>query len=196
MATTMLEPSPEATRAGAVRDKRSVGRLAGIVERLSHSEMFKDYERAFSETTKLPLAIRSLETWNLSMAGKPRENPFCELMAQCNRTCAACLEVQERIANENAIGPITVTCFAGLCETAVPVRVGERIRDNGRDAATRRNNTYFFTPRIAFFATLATRNLGVAPQHPASTRLCSCWSRRCSAAAGCSFSGHASETAC
>jgi AraC-like DNA-binding protein len=61
------------------------------------------------------------------MADKPRENPFCELLAQCNRTCAACLEVQEKIANQNATGPTTVTCFAGLCETAVPVRVGERV---------------------------------------------------------------------
>ena len=127
MAITMLDPSPEATRAGVVRDRRIVGRLAGIVQRLSRSEMFKDYQGAFSETTKLPLAIRSLETWNLSMAGKPRENPFCGLLAQCNRTCAACLEVQERVANQNATGPTTVTCFAGLCETAVPVRVGERV---------------------------------------------------------------------
>jgi AraC-like DNA-binding protein/ligand-binding sensor protein len=126
MAITMLEPSP-ATRAGAGRDKRIVGRLAGILQRLSRSEMFKDYEQAFSETTKLPLALRPLETWNLSMAGKPRENPFCELLAKCNRTCAACLEVQEKIANQNATGPTTVTCFAGLCETAVPVRVGERV---------------------------------------------------------------------
>ena len=79
MAITMLEPSPEAARAGAVRERRIVGRLAGIVQRLSRSDMFKDYERAFSETTKLPLALRPLETWKLSMAGKPRENPFCAL---------------------------------------------------------------------------------------------------------------------
>jgi len=127
MTTTMLEPSPEATRAGAGRDKRIVGRLARIVRRLSRSEMFKDYEQAFSETTKLPLALRPLETWNLSMAGRPRENPFCALMAQCSRTRGACLEVQENIASRTATRPTTVTCFAGLCQTAVPVRVGERV---------------------------------------------------------------------
>jgi YesN/AraC family two-component response regulator len=38
-----------------------------------------------------------------------------------------CLELQENIANQNATGPTTGTCFAGLCETAVPVRVGERV---------------------------------------------------------------------
>ena len=124
--TTVLSPSPETARGGAVRDKRSVNRLAGIVQRLSRSELVKDYERAFSETTKLPLALRALETWNLSMAGKPRENPFCALMAQCNRTCGVCLEVQEKIANQSATGA-TTTCFAGLCETAVPIRVGEQV---------------------------------------------------------------------
>jgi AraC-like DNA-binding protein/ligand-binding sensor protein len=127
MPTTMLSPSPEATQGGAVPDKRSVGYLAGIVQRLSRSELFKDYERAFSETTKLPLALRPLETWNLSAAGKPRENPFCALMAQCNRTCGACLEIQAKIADKSATGPTTMTCFAGLCETAVPIRVGERV---------------------------------------------------------------------
>jgi AraC-like DNA-binding protein/ligand-binding sensor protein len=123
----VLSPSPEAARSGAVRDRRIAGRLAGIVQRLSRSELFTDYARAFSETTKLPLALRPLKTWNLSMAGKPRENPFCALMAQCNRTCGACLEVQEKSANQNATGPTTVTCYAGLCETAVPVRIGERV---------------------------------------------------------------------
>jgi hypothetical protein len=33
MTTTMLEPSPEATRAGAGREKRIVGRLAGTSAR-------------------------------------------------------------------------------------------------------------------------------------------------------------------
>ena len=61
------------------------------------------------------------------MSGKAHANPFCEAMAECNRTCAACLEVQKRIAEPNATGPTTVTCFAGFCDTAVPVRVGDRV---------------------------------------------------------------------
>jgi AraC-like DNA-binding protein/ligand-binding sensor protein len=104
-----------------------LGHAVGIVQRLSQSELFKDYERAFSETTKLPLALRPLETWNLSAAGKTRENPFCALMAQCNRTCGACLQAQEEIAHQSATGAMTMTCFAGLCETSVPVRVGEGV---------------------------------------------------------------------
>jgi len=108
-------------------DKRRINRLAGLVQRLSRSETFKDYERAFSDATGLPLALRPLNVWNLSMAGKPRENRFCALMALCNRTCASCLEMQEKIADKSAAGPTTVTCFAGLSDTAVPVRVGEGV---------------------------------------------------------------------
>ena len=62
MATTVLSPPPEAARSGAVRDTRSVWRLAGIVQRLSRSELFKDYERAFSETRMLSLKLRPIPT--------------------------------------------------------------------------------------------------------------------------------------
>jgi ligand-binding sensor protein len=97
------------------------------VERLAHSEMFKGYERAFSDATELPVALRPLETWNLSMAGKARENRFCALMSESNRACASCLEIQERIAKQEAARTTTVTCFAGLSDTAIPVRVGEEV---------------------------------------------------------------------
>jgi YesN/AraC family two-component response regulator len=47
-------------------------------------------------------------------------------MAQSNRTCAACLEVQQQAVEAAKDRPVTVTCFAGLCDTAVPVKLGER----------------------------------------------------------------------
>jgi AraC-like DNA-binding protein/ligand-binding sensor protein len=102
-------------------------RPSDIIQRISRSEIYKDYERAFSDSTELPLALRPVELWNLAMSGKAHTNPFCELMAECNRTCAACLEIQKRIAESNATGPTTVTCFAGLCDTAVPVHLGDRV---------------------------------------------------------------------
>src|SRR5580704_15661548 len=83
--------------------------------------------RAFSDATELPVALRPLETWNLSMAGKARENRFCALMSESNRACASCLEIQERIAQQGAARTTTVTCFAGLSDTAIPVRVGEGV---------------------------------------------------------------------
>jgi len=104
-----------------------MNRPSDIVQRISRSEIFKDYERAFGDSTELPLALRPVESWNLAMSGNAHANPFCELVAECNRTCAACLEVQKRVAESDGTGPTTVTCFAGLTDTAVPVHLGDRV---------------------------------------------------------------------
>jgi ligand-binding sensor protein len=49
------------------------------------------------------------------------------LLAQTNVSCQACLAMQQRVEQEARIKPKTLKCFTGLCETAVPVRVGENI---------------------------------------------------------------------
>jgi len=48
-------------------------------------------------------------------------------MASRSRTCAACLEVQEKLTDNPGQTAKTVTCFAGLCDTAVPVRLGNNL---------------------------------------------------------------------
>src|SRR6516165_10315442 len=98
-----------------------------LIRRIGKSEMFSEYQAAFEDAIGLPLALRPTEFWNLPHRNRPHENPFCALMAQSNRTCAACLEVQQQAADSAKEGPTTVTCFAGLCETAVPIRLGERL---------------------------------------------------------------------
>ena len=102
-------------------------RLDGdLIQRMRKSEMFLDYESAFQDATGLPLAIRPLEFWNLAHRNRCNENPFCALMAQTNRTCAACLEVQQQAVEAAADRAATVTCLAGLSDTAVPIKLGER----------------------------------------------------------------------
>ncbi len=98
-----------------------------LVEHLRRSEIFRDYQKAFNETTGLPLALRALETLDLPLHGVKNENPFCALMATTNKSCAACLELQKRVEVEAALEPKTLKCFAGLCDSAVPVRVGENV---------------------------------------------------------------------
>jgi AraC-like DNA-binding protein/ligand-binding sensor protein len=97
-----------------------------VMQRLSRSEVYADYQKAFGEATELPLTLRPLEFWQLAHRHQAHENPFCAMMAQTNRTCAACLEVQQRAAEDARNGPATVTCFAGLCDTAVPIKLRER----------------------------------------------------------------------
>lgn len=96
-----------------------------LIESLTHSEMFKNYERAYTEATNLPVAMRPVETWQLPLHGKRKENGWCALMAAKSRTCAACLQMQEKLSQAAADRPCTLTCAYGLSETAVPVKLGQ-----------------------------------------------------------------------
>jgi YesN/AraC family two-component response regulator len=48
-------------------------------------------------------------------------------MAGTNQSCAACLQLQRKVEEEARLEPKTLKCFAGLCDSAVPVRVGENL---------------------------------------------------------------------
>ena len=97
-----------------------------LIRRIGKSEMFSEYQAAFEDATGLPLSLRPTEFWNLPHRNRRNENPFCAMMAQSNRTCVACLEVQQRAVEAAKDRPATVTCFAGLSDTAVPVKLGQR----------------------------------------------------------------------
>lgn len=98
-----------------------------LIETLSNSKIYQDYERSFSEATGLPLALRPVESWQLPLHGKRFENPFCALLAQKSRACAACLQVQQRLSESATNEPQTVICPTGLCDIGVPVRLGEQL---------------------------------------------------------------------
>jgi len=98
-----------------------------FVEKLTRSAIYRDYVRAFSTVTGMPLALRPIEHWQPALRGAPNENPFCELMARSNRVCAACLEVQRKLTEKTGDRSRTVTCFAGLSDSAVPIRVGDQL---------------------------------------------------------------------
>ena len=96
-----------------------------MVEQLNRSQIYRDYERAFQEATGLPLNLRPIEAFDLPQHGRPNENPFCALLASTNQSCANCLQLQRRVEEAAGLQPKTLKCFAGLCDSAVPVRVGE-----------------------------------------------------------------------
>jgi AraC-like DNA-binding protein/ligand-binding sensor protein len=95
-----------------------------LLEALNHSEMYQDYERAYTEATGMPVALRPVETWQLPLHCKRRESPFCAIMAERSRTCAACLQMQEKLAKDAMDAPSVMNCVYGLCELAVPVKLG------------------------------------------------------------------------
>lgn len=98
-----------------------------VIETLTNSRIYQDYERAFSETTGLPVALRPVESWQLPHHGKRKENPFCARVAETSRSCAACLQVQQKLAETAKEEARTVACPLGLCDTAVPVRLGKSL---------------------------------------------------------------------
>jgi AraC-like DNA-binding protein len=95
-----------------------------LLETLAHSEMYQNYELAYTDATGLPVTLRPVETWQLPLHGRRAENSFCAMMSEKSRTCAACLQMQEKLAQSAAEGPCTMTCSYGLCEVAVPVKLG------------------------------------------------------------------------
>jgi AraC-like DNA-binding protein/ligand-binding sensor protein len=98
-----------------------------LIERLAESKIYKDYERAFGETTGLPLNLSPVENWQLAHHGRKHENPFCAKIVAANKACAACLRAQQQTSDSAGTQPRTVLCFAGLCETSVPLRVGNNL---------------------------------------------------------------------
>jgi AraC-like DNA-binding protein/ligand-binding sensor protein len=97
------------------------------LDRLSRSKIYLEYERAFGDATGLPLTLSPVDDWHLAHRGRRHENPFCALLAKQNKGCAACLQTQHELTSTALDGPRTVTCFAGLTETAIPLRVGENL---------------------------------------------------------------------
>ncbi len=115
--TGIPAPAPAET----VQPERSV------VSHLQRSEIFRDYVKAFETTTGLPLALRPAGTFQSPIHQSRQLNPFCALMAANNKACAACLRMQQGMETQATNEPVTAQCFAGLTESAAPVRVGETV---------------------------------------------------------------------
>lgn len=94
-----------------------------FVAALGESTVFQEFRRAFETSLGLPLALRAPGAFAPPLQGSRLANAFCELMAARNSTCAACLSLQARLEAEAQDRPATARCFAGLHESAVPVRM-------------------------------------------------------------------------
>ena len=105
----------------------SPNRERALVEALVNSRIFQEYEHAFTEATGLPVALRAVESWQLPHHGKRNESPFCSLILEKSRACASCLQVQEKLAEAATEEAHTIPCPAGLSDTAIPVRLGDRL---------------------------------------------------------------------
>ena len=98
-------------------------RIATDITRL---ELFHEFKRAFSETTGLPLYFFQAGVQAPAGEGASRGNHFCQMLSSGVDPCAACLHCQKKLIATVSATPRTQTCFAGLNESCVPVRNGEK----------------------------------------------------------------------
>jgi AraC-like DNA-binding protein/ligand-binding sensor protein len=100
-----------------------------LLKRISTSDRFKMYQDAFRTATGLPLRLVSSDPdgWCLDDQSINR-SPFCEELNLCQSACGACVETNRRLMKEAEVnGPSTCHCFAGLCATAVPIKMGASV---------------------------------------------------------------------
>jgi AraC-like DNA-binding protein/ligand-binding sensor protein len=101
---------------------------ADFVRQVSRSRIYQDYEWAFAKTTKLPLELYSIDTCReVHRIRSNYANPVCAILAEASKTCAVCLEVRRKLAGGDISDTQTVTCFAGLTYTRVPLKFYERV---------------------------------------------------------------------
>src|SRR5881628_2719035 len=79
-----------------VMSKRDASRSPDqeVMRHLSRSQIFKDYERAFSEAIGLPLNIRGHDSWSPAHHGKTDHDSFAAILARFNKARAACLRAK------------------------------------------------------------------------------------------------------
>ncbi len=98
-----------------------------LFERVADSNFFNQYREAFQAATGLPLMLVDAEEENwVPCRGGANESPFCKELNAKNHVCEACIAAARQLRDELpcAAPSRSVTCFAGLRETAVPVRLG------------------------------------------------------------------------
>ena len=49
------------------------------------------------------------------------------MVAGKSKSCAVCLQLQEKLVDAAMEAPATIACEAGMCDTAVPVKLGEKV---------------------------------------------------------------------
>lgn len=96
-----------------------------IYMKLLHSGLFKVYQEAFVTATGLPLVLHFPGASDEEIPLKSeQESPFCNLLKK-KLTCDQCRNLRGCLAEQARDKTRTVECFAGMRETAVPVRLGK-----------------------------------------------------------------------
>ncbi|MBI4026461.1 MAG: PocR ligand-binding domain-containing protein [Verrucomicrobia bacterium] len=98
-----------------------------LMDAVFGSDIYREYVRAFTDATGLPASLHAPRSWQLPHHGGRNENTFCSIIGANSRSCASCLQVQEKLARAAANEPCTLTCPHGMSESVVPVQMGQEL---------------------------------------------------------------------
>lgn len=97
-----------------------------LIERLKASPFYQICQDSFRKATGLPLVIISADHAHFNPGHtSPNQNHFCRLLNSKHGTCEECRREQQHIISHSREQSYTHTCFAGLKETSVPLRLGK-----------------------------------------------------------------------
>ena len=97
-----------------------------IYLKLLHSGLYKAYQDAFVSATGLPLVLRFPGASNEKIPlVSEHQSPFCALLHKQCPSCEECHKLRCQLTDKACEKPQTMACFAGMRETAIPVRLGK-----------------------------------------------------------------------
>lgn len=100
---------------------------AYLVEAVANSQIFHDYQRAFSVATGLSLSLRPAEECEATFRCAAKGTPFCALLASGNHSCTGCVQNNTQLGATAGNDSKFLLCPFGLSEAAVPVRLGQQV---------------------------------------------------------------------
>ena len=96
-------------------------RVLGLVSR---SPLFLRYQSAFGEATGIALHLASADGRLLDDDGMRHRNAFCMQLHAHHTACVECCRMRRKMAAFGGCNVSHFTCFAGFCESCVPIRIG------------------------------------------------------------------------
>lgn len=94
-------------------------------ELLRDCSLFRTYQDAFKVATGLPLQLMRTGCLEERRCSAGQSNEFCKTLNE-NGMCSCCMDVNLLLNREAKDEPATISCFAGMKETAVPIHYAGR----------------------------------------------------------------------
>lgn len=94
---------------------------------MAGSKLFQDFQRAFATANGISLELRNVDSSPWAQAVEGYGDSHCVRLGLGRNKCSACRFFQQRLAGMAQQSALSCECYAGLCETAVPVRTGNRV---------------------------------------------------------------------